>query len=240
MKKKRHIAWFSCGIPSALTAKYAVEDHDAEVVYCDTFAEEHPDNRRFLEECSEWIGKEILILKSPDFNSPTEVFEKRKYLSGIAGAPCTGILKRQVRHAYQHIDDVHCWGYYTDEIHRVDRMLKNEPEFEHVFPLIDRGLSKEDCHTEFAKSGIEIPMMYQLGYNNNNCFGCVKSSSPKYWNKIRKDAPEIFASRAEQSRRFGCRLIRVKGERVFLDELAPDVQEDLFEQIECGVVCQTS
>lgn len=81
----RYLSWFSCGIPSAISSKIAVDKYDAEVIYCDTFAEEHADNRRFLDDCQEWIGKEIKILKSKYYNSPTEVFEDRKYMSGHAG-----------------------------------------------------------------------------------------------------------------------------------------------------------
>lgn len=39
---------------------------------------------------------------------------------------------------------------------------------------------------------------------------------------IRKHFPEVFARRADQSRRFGSRLARIKGERVFLDEIPAD------------------
>ncbi len=37
--------------------------------------------------------------------------------------------------------------------------------------------------------------MYDLGYPNNNCIGCVKGGMG-YWNKIRKDFPEVFQKRA--------------------------------------------
>jgi len=40
--------------------------------------------------------------------------------------------------------------------------------------LIDNDLSKENCLAIIDRAGIEIPMMYKLGYNNNNCIGCVK------------------------------------------------------------------
>ena len=35
------------------------------------------------------------------------------------------------------------------------------------------------------------PLMYDLGYPNNNCIGCVKGGMG-YWNHIRKDFPEVF------------------------------------------------
>jgi len=80
--------------------------------------------------------------------------------------------------------------------------------------------------------------MYKLGYNNNNCKGCVKATSPSYWNKIRKDFPDVFASRAEQSRRLKCKLTRVKGKRIYLDELSPDCEEVIKEDLSCGPQCR--
>lgn len=60
--------------------------------------------------------------------------------------------------------------------------------------------------------------MYDLGYPNNNCVGCVKGGMG-YWNKIRVDFPEVFERRARQEREIGHSCI--KG--VFLDELDPNV-----------------
>ena len=59
--------------------------------------------------------------------------------------------------------------------------------------------------------------MYDLGYPNNNCIGCVKGGMG-YWNKIRVDFPEVFERRVRQERETGRSCI--KG--IFLDELEPD------------------
>ena len=57
--------------------------------------------------------------------------------------------------------------------------------------------------------------------------------------EVRRDFPEKFAERAQQSRQLGCRLTRVQGKRIFLDELEPEV--DLFapqaESVSCGPDC---
>jgi hypothetical protein len=80
--------------------------------------------------------------------------------------------------------------------------------------------------------------MYSLGYRNNNCIGCVKATSPAYWAKIKRDFPEVFAKRAAQSREIGCRLTRVKGKRIFLDELPEgDFGRYKTEDISCGPEC---
>ena len=80
-----------------------------------------------------------------------------------------------------------------DEKHRADRLYENMPEQDHAFPLIERKMSKEDAHAVLTASGIKRPLMYDLGYSNNNCVGCVKGGMG-YWNKIRADFPEVFAA----------------------------------------------
>jgi len=53
--------------------------------------------------------------------------------------------------------------------------------------------------------------------------------------------PDVFAHRAEQSRRIGCKLVRVKGERIFLDELDPNAKGNKMKNLdfECGIFCHT-
>lgn len=105
--------------------------------------------------------------------------------------------------------------------------------------LIDAGLTKADCFRIISEAGIELPRIYRLGYPNANCIGCVKATSPTYWNHVRKVHPYVFAQRAEQSRRLGARLVRYKGERLFLDELPPDAVGLPMKGLdfECGIFC---
>ena len=57
---------------------------------------------------------------------------------------------------------------------RADRLVDAMPGFEHEFPLIDLGLSKQNAHAISEDTGVKRPAMYDLGYSNNNCVGCVK------------------------------------------------------------------
>ena len=41
------------------------------------------------------------------------------------------------------------------------------------------------------RAGLRLPEMYRLGYANANCVGCVKGGAG-YWNKIRRDFPELL------------------------------------------------
>jgi hypothetical protein len=82
--------WFSCGAASAVAAKKTIElygdTHEIKIVN-NPVMEEHPDNLRFLKDVSDWLGKEIEIAVNPKFPnaSAMEVWNKRKYMSGVGG-----------------------------------------------------------------------------------------------------------------------------------------------------------
>lgn len=240
----RVLCWFSCGSASAVAAKLAVEKYGdrAEIVYCDTLAYEHPDNKRFMADVEKWIGKPITILRSKKYTDIYDVFEKTKYLVGPKGARCTVELKKRVRLEYQRPDDIHVFGFTADEKKRADRFREQNFE-DSEFPLIDNNISKADCHRIISEAGIETPMMYRLGYVNNNCIGCVKGQSG-YWNKIRKDFPEAFEKMAKMERKLNAAINKSyagdgKRKRVFLDELDPTAGRGIKEpDIECGVICK--
>jgi hypothetical protein len=223
-----------------VAAKLAVErDPTTVVAYCDT-GSEHEDNRRFLDDCARWLGRPIEVLRSASYRDIWDVFERTRYLVGIRGARCTTELKKLVRRAFERPDDVQVFGFDAAEGHRAERFRGNNPEVSVWFPLIDAGLSKADCLAQLQSAGIELPAMYKLGYRNNNCIGCVKGQAG-YWNKIRKDFPEVYARMATVERQLGVAICKHerggKRTKMFLDELPEGAgrYEDL--EITCGLFC---
>ena len=85
-----------------------------------------------------------------------------------------------------------------------------------------------------------LPRIYLQGYPNANGIGCVKASSPTYWNHVRNMHPDVFDSRAKQSREIGCKLAQVKGKRIYLDELDPNTKGRPLKGLdfECGIFCE--
>jgi len=139
--------------------------------------------------------------------------------------------------------DFQVFGFEFDrkEINRAIRFKEQYPDSNPVFPLIELRVSKVQCIELFKRFDVEIPMMYRMGYTNNNCVGCVKGGMG-YWNKIRRDFPETFQKIAEIERKIGktCLLETKDGQRVqlFLDELDPERgREEPPITSECGVVC---
>ncbi|NHC02352.1 hypothetical protein G9F31_00950 [Acinetobacter sp. 187] len=246
-KIKRIICWFSCGAASAVATKIMIQQASklypgVELVIANSpIIEEHADNERFFRECQQWFGQEIIKLYNPKYpegrNSIFEVF-KKGYLKGINGAPCTTQLKRIPRGSFQKDGDLHVFGYDITEIDRAETFEERNPSLSVYFPLIESDLAKTDCLAMLQDAGIEIPMMYKLGYLNNNCIGCVKGGAG-YWNKIRKDFPETFKKMAEVERDVGHSVLKNDKGPIFLDELDPKMGRYKDEpDIDCSFSCQ--
>lgn len=229
------VSWFSTGV-SSFIATYIERENIDKIMYTH-IEDQHTDTMRFLRDCEKALGKEIEILQSP-YKKVENVIRQFSFINSPYGAKCTQILKKRVRKEWEdkHKGEklTYIWGYDIEERHRAERLLESMPQFEHKFPLIERELKKEDCHGILRELGIKRPAMYDLGYRNNNCIGCVKGGMG-YWNRIRIDFPEVFKARAEQEREIGATC--VKG--VYLDELDPNrgrLEEEVME--ECNIMCQ--
>jgi hypothetical protein len=238
--------WFSCGAASAVAAKLTVErfgaTNDVRIIN-NPVAEEDEDNRRFMADVAAWIGRPIEIALNANYpsGSAVEVWEKRKFMAGTMGAPCTAELKKAARQQWEaiHRPDWHVLGFTNDEKHRHERFTLTERG--NVIPvLIDARISKAECFEILSRAGVKMPAIYKRGYPNANCIGCVKATSPTYWNHVRKEDPEVFQARAEQSRRLGAKLVRHKGQRLFLDELPNNARGEPMRDMnfECGLFCE--
>jgi hypothetical protein len=217
------IGWFSAGVDSAVAIKIALKHMRIDKIIYTHIDDQHHDTIRFLHDCEEWFGQDILIWQSKikTVKEACELYGKGMiHMPGIGVASCTEILKKNVRiqweKDHQNIPMEYIWGLDTREKHRVVHVENAMPDKLHHFPLIEFGISKSKAHKILNASGIKRPEMYELGYNNNNCIGCVKGGMG-YWNKIRQDFPEVFKERAAMERKIGHSCI--KG--IFLDELSP-------------------
>lgn len=205
----RVLCWFSAGAASAVATKLAIAKHPERVeVYRIDPGSEHPDNERFAAACEAWFGHPITVAKSDRYTDTWDVWTNRRYLVGPTGAPCTAELKKRVRYGIQRPDDVQVFGYTVEEQHRVNRFRDQHPGVDLWCPLIDAGLTKADCLAMVDRAGIELPVMYRLGYRNNNCIGCPKGGMG-YWNKIRRDFPEVFDRMAALEVELGATVLRV-------------------------------
>jgi hypothetical protein len=240
------VVWFSCGAASAVAAQRTIEKYGS---FCNVrvvnnpVKEEDDDNRRFLLDIEQWLGIDIEIAINPSFPecSAEEVWSRAKFMSSPFGAPCTKELKKKARQVWEQNNhaDWHVLGFTSEEQDRYDRFTLTERN--NVLPvLINDTITKQTCVYMLEEAGIALPRIYQLGYPNANCIGCVKATSATYWNHVRKVHPSIFDRRASQSREIGAKLVRWKGERMFLDELPESAKGNSMKNLtfECGIFCE--
>lgn len=237
----RILCHFSCGAASAVATKITIsENKDAEIVivYAETGSED-PDNLRFLKDCEKWFGHPVTRLRNDKYKNTWELWEKKKYIAGINGAPCTKSLKIDVRKAFQRPDDTHIFGYTSDsnDIKRANAFREHYPDLNIVTPLIEKGINKAACLAMIITAGIEPPKTYAMGFPNANCIPCCKAQSPSYWALVRKEYPVEFKRMTDLSRRLGAKLAVLKGERVFVDEIPLDHPVTNAISPECDLLC---
>lgn len=236
----RTVSWFSYGAASAVSTRLALMDGPVTIVCCDT-GSEHPDNARFARDCEKWFGQPITVLKSEKYADTWDVWDRRKFISGPDGAPCTSLLKIELRLAFQRPDDVHVFGYTNDvlDIKRAKQIRKNFFELNIRTPLIERGLDKAACLAIIQGVGIAEPETYAMGFPNANCLksGCGKATSPGYWALHRRMFPEGFARTAALARKLGARLARINDVRIFIDEIPLDYPVTEAIAPACDLLC---
>ena len=233
------VSWFSAGASSAVATKMMAGTLD-HIIYIH-IEDQHPDTLRFVADCERWFGRPVERLQSPYRTVAAACFagSTTGYLNGPSGANCTRWLKKRVRKEWEAEHRFfntfrYVWGFDVDEKDRANRLREEMPDDEHVFPLIDAGITKEAAHGILAHAGIARPAMYDLGYPNNNCVGCVKGGKG-YWNMIRVHFPNVFAARSALERKIGHSCIN----GTFLDELDPEAGRTEGPIVpECGAMCE--
>lgn len=206
MEEKPVICWWSGGITSAVACKIAIDIYGRErcrLIMLDT-KNEHDDTYRFLKDCEKWYDKKINLLSAipEDYNSIEEVWYKHKQLNTANGAVCSYKLKRRVREKWEKENEWshQVFGFEFDkkELNRAKALKLNHPQTKPIFPLLMYGLDKEDCVKIVQENKIKIPEAYELGFQNNNCLktGCI-SGGIGYWQKIKRESPELVEKMAK-------------------------------------------
>lgn len=132
-----------------------------------------------------------------EYKNIEDIWIKHLSLNVATGAICSTIAKRKVRENWQKTNEyshqVFGFEFEKKEFNRAMGMKMNHPKSKPIFPLLMMGYDKKDCLELIKQWGLDIPMMYKLGFKNNNCFntGCVQGGIG-YWQKMKKEFPEKY------------------------------------------------
>jgi hypothetical protein len=237
----RRVVHFSCGAASAIAAKLTLARYGrGGVVIVNAYIEdEHDDNHRFRAECERWFDHPITVLRDEKYGaSVLEVWRRERYIKGPNGASCARALKRKPLTDFSLPGDIHVIGFTAEEQDRLDSLQTTGMQIE--APLIDGNLKKSDCLAMVERAGIELPTMYKLGFNNNNCIGCPKGGMG-YWNKVRNIFPDRFYQIAAIQEEIGPGAYflqdRETGGRLALRDLPSDAGKHKEPDISCSFFC---
>lgn len=213
------ICWWSGGVTSAVACKLAIDlfgKDNCRVIMIDT-KNEHEDTYRFKSDCEKWyeLRIEIITAIGGKWKSIQDVWITRKSLNTATGAICSTELKRVVREKWEKENhfkhQVFGFEFESKEFNRAKGMTLNHPKVKAIYPLLMYGLTKKDCLQIISDANIDVPLVYKLGYKNNNCFktGCVQGGIG-YWQKIQREDVDKFNSMADMEHY----LTELKGEPV--------------------------
>jgi len=204
-----HLVMFSGGIASWGAARRCVEKYGHEnvtLLFSDTKIEDE-DLYRFLHQTADMLKAPLVILA--DGRTPWEVFKDVRFMGNSRVDPCSRILKREITRKW--LEDaygpeevtVHLGMDWT-EMHRMDRARPHWEPYTIDAPLLWKPMiGKPQLISDLAELNIELPKLYKLGFQHNNCGGfCIKAGHANFKHLL-ETMPERYAEheREEESLR---------------------------------------
>ena len=245
----RHIATFSGGVTSAYVCDMVLRDHpEAEIVFTDTRWEDE-DLYRFLTDCEQRWKKPVTILSHGQ--NPEELFNSQGILGNDRMPVCSRILKAKQMQDFlkSSLDAVTVYfGIDASEAHRAEKIVRAYSELPHVkcaFPLVDAGwmLDKDKIISEIETAwGIQIPRLYKMGFDHNNCGGGCVRGKKGHWLKLLRVLPDVYADRERMEREFrkntdGLKYTILEGKSLKQLRAEAESQPGLFDVKYDGTVC---
>jgi hypothetical protein len=191
-----------------------------------------------------------------DERSPEQLFYDEHMLGNNRAPFCSARLKAARMQKFFQDGDIIIFGIGANEPNRAVRLVA---EYQKVavktgkypklrFPLIENKMTRDKLEAFWRDAGIEIPEMYRLGFQHNNCSGgCVRAGKAQ-WRHLYRVMPDVYAERERVEREFNARF---DGNYSFMPDLpltklreAIEMQMDLFDDaeedapVECVGICE--
>lgn len=175
------------------------------LLFTDTKTEDE-DLYRFITQASDNVGSQLVWIS--DGRNVWEVFNDEKFIGNTRVDICSRILKRDLARNWI---EKHCppdeWqvalGIDWTEEHRYDRAKPHWEPYELIAPLcLEPYLDKDEVHAWLEREGVELPRLYRLGFQHNNCGGfCVKQGHRGFKQLLLK-MPDRYAYHEKKEQEF--------------------------------------
>lgn len=197
---------YSGGLGSWATAKLIIAEHGKEntiLLFTDVKGDnpsnhvgEDEDTYRFIKESAAKFDCQLVWLK--DHRDIWKVFKDKRFLGNSRLAHCSFELKQKPARKWleDNLEPQDCVIYVGidwTESHRLPAIQKNYQPYEAVAPLCEAPYYEKNQIREWLKNdGIELPRLYKLGFEHNNCGGgCVKAGQAQF-TKLLQIMPDRF------------------------------------------------
>jgi len=191
------------GRASAWCADWALNNYPKEdvILYFNDTKWEHPDLYRFLNDLEQYFNHSITI--DSDGRTPEELFYDHRALASNRMPFCSRVLKAERLQKFYKDKDTLIFGIGSDEEHRAKRLVsvyqiiasKTGKWPKLLFPLISEKATKAHVNNFLVEAGIELPVLYKLGFVHNNCSGGCVRAGKKSWRLLLMKLPEVYAER---------------------------------------------
>ena len=206
----RVIVALSGGKASAWCANWAFENFNKEdiVLYFNDTKWEHQDLYRFMDDLSEYFNHQVL--NDSDGRDPEQLFNDKHAIANNRMPFCSRILKANRMQSFYRDGDIIIFGIGPDEIQREDALNmvyleignKKKKWADLRFPLIENNVSRGEIDLFLEKSGIKQPIIYDLGFEHNNCSGGCVRAGKRHWKHLFETLPEVYMDRERMENDF--------------------------------------
>ena len=117
---------------------------------------------------------------------------------------------------------VECIGFTTDELHRAERINK---KWEVRFPLIEFGMSEQDCLDYCYSLGYDWEGLYEV-FNRVSCFCCPKAGAKRI-EQLKEHYPELYAFTMKLRSRAMTFLSKATSDNIVLWTIYPYCDNDI-------------
>lgn len=184
--------------------EFTFKKENVMAVFCDTLAEDG-DLYRFLEDIENKF--DIKIIRLCYGKTPMELAFEENFLYNSRVANCSKKLKSRIfnnwlKENFKEDECILYLGIDFTEIHRCEAIIRNYKPYKVEFPMCQQPyLYKHEMIEMLKEDGIDIPRIYKLGFQHNNCKGfCFKAGIGHYKNLYEKDRILYFECENKEQR----------------------------------------